>query len=276
MNKANLKRRVLTGMFGGSLLLLSALHELSYLAVFVLIIFLSTREYFKILMNNGFRPNYNLGVFLSVIIFVTTYLYASKESLIGVHFVLVPILPLVCLSALYSSNNNETLSNVSVTFFGILYISLPISLLNFIVFNEYSYNSIYLMATLLFLWNSESAAYFGGSLFGRKKLFESVSPMKTWEGVISCLLANVILAYLIHQFVWTSFQTFTFWVLFSMVVLVSGIFGDLFESLLKRNFNLKDSGNKLPGHGGFLDRFDSFFFVIPYVYFYLKIIDQIT
>jgi len=276
MNKANLKRRVLTGMFGGSLLLLSALHELSYLAVFVLIIFLSTREYFKILMNNGFRPNYNLGVFLSVIIFVTTYLYASKESLIGVHFVLVPILPLVCLSALYSSNNNETLSNVSVTFFGILYISLPISLLNFIVFNEYSYNSIYLMATLLFLWTSESAAYFGGSLFGRKKLFESVSPMKTWEGVISGLLANVILAYLIHQFVWTSFQTFTFWVLFSVVVLVSGIFGDLFESLLKRNFNLKDSGNKLPGHGGFLDRFDSFFFVIPYVFFYLKIIDQIT
>ena len=276
MNKANLKRRVLTGMFGGSLLLLSALHELSYLVVFVLIIFLSSREYFKILVNNGFRPNYNLGVFLSVIIFVTTYLYASKESLIGVHFVLVPILPLVCLSALYSSNNNETLSNVSVTFFGILYISLPISLLNFIVFNEYSYNSIYLMATLLFLWTSESAAYFGGSLFGRKKLFESVSPMKTWEGVISGLLANVILAYLIHQFVWTSFQTFTFWVLFSVVVLVSGIFGDLFETLLKRNFNLKDSGNKLPGHGGFLDRFDSFFFVIPYVYFYLKIIDQIT
>ncbi len=276
MNKANLKRRVLTGMLGGSLLLLSALHELSYLAVFVLIIFLSSREYFKILMNNGFRPNYNLGVFLSVIIFVTTYLYASKESLIGVHFVLVPILPLVCLSALYSSNNNETLSNVSVTFFGILYISLPISLLNFIVFNEYSYNSSYLMATLLFLWTSESAAYFGGSLFGRKKLFESVSPMKTWEGVISGLFANILLAYLIHQFVWTSFQTFTFWVLFSVVVLVSGIFGDLFESLLKRNFNLKDSGNKLPGHGGFLDRFDSFFFVIPYVYFYLKIIDQIT
>ena len=276
MNKANLKRRVLTGMFGGSLLLLSALHELSYLAVFVLIIFLSSREYFKILINNGFRPNYNLGVFLSVIIFITTYFYASKESLIGVHFVLIPILPLVCLSALYSSNNNETLSNVSVTFFGILYISLPISLLNFIVFNEYSYNSIYLMATLLFLWTSESAAYFGGSLFGRKKLFESVSPMKTWEGVISGILANLILAYLIYQFVWTSFQTFTFWVLFSVVVLVSGIFGDLFESLLKRNFNLKDSGNKLPGHGGFLDRFDSFFFVIPYVYFYLKIIDQIT
>ena len=100
MNKDNLKRRVLTGMFGGSLLLLSALHEVSYLAVFVLIIFLSSREYFKILGSNGFRPNYNLGVFLSVVIFITTFFYASKGSLLGIYFLLIPILPLVCLSAL--------------------------------------------------------------------------------------------------------------------------------------------------------------------------------
>ena len=100
--------------------------------------------------------------------------------------------------------------------------------------------------------------------------------MKTWEGVIFGLIANVILAYLIHVYLWSSFQSLTFWIFFSIVVLISGVFGDLFESLLKRNFNLKDSSNKLPGHGGFLDRFDSFFFVIPYVYFYLKIIDQIT
>ena len=87
--------------------------------------------------------------------------------------------------------------------------------------------------------------------------------------------ANIILAYLISEYLWPD-QTLFFWIFFSIVVLISGVFGDLFESLLKRNFNLKDSSNKLPGHGGFLDRFDSFFFVIPYVYFYIKIIDQIT
>ena len=100
--------------------------------------------------------------------------------------------------------------------------------------------------------------------------------MKTWEGVLFGLLANIIMAYLIQEFIWSGHQTFIYWIFFSIVVLISGVFGDLFESLLKRNFNLKDSGNKLPGHGGFLDRFDSFFFVIPYVYFYLKIIDQLT
>ena len=274
MNKKNLKNRIITGMLGGSLLLSSTLNEWSYLVVFVIIIFLSTREYYKILSENGFNPNYNLGIFLSVIIFISSFLYASKESLIGIHFVLVPILPLICLSALYSSNNKETISNVSVTFFGILYISLSISLLNFIVFTDLVYNSVFLIATLLFLWSSESAAYLGGSLFGRKKLFESVSPMKTWEGVLFGLVANIILAYFIWKYL--LIKTFIFWLGFSSVVLISGVFGDLFESLLKRNFNMKDSGNKLPGHGGFLDRFDSFFFVIPYVYFYLKIINQLT
>ena len=274
MNKENLKNRILTGLFGGTLLLLSALYEWLYIIVFVFVIFLSSREYYKILYENGFSPNKYLGVFLSVLIFITTYLYTSYKVIWGVYFLLIPILPIVCLSALYSSNNKETLSNVSVTFFGILYISIPISLLNFIVYNDGEYDSVFLLATLGFLWASESAAYLGGSIFGKTKLFESVSPMKTWEGVIFGFITNLVLAYFLWVFF--DFYSYYFWAIFSIVVLISAVFGDLFESLLKRNFNLKDSGNKLPGHGGFLDRFDSIFFVIPYVFFYLKIVDQLT
>ena len=119
MNKENLKNRILTGLFGGTLLLLAALYEWLYIIAFVFVIFLSSREYYKILYENGFSPNKYLGVFLSVLIFITTYLYASYKVIWGVYFLLIPILPIVCLSALYSSNNKETLSNVSVTFFGI-------------------------------------------------------------------------------------------------------------------------------------------------------------
>ena len=274
MNKENLKNRILTGFFGGTLLLLAALYEWLYIIAFVFVIFLSSREYYKILYENGFSPNKYLGVFLSVLIFITTYLYASYKVIWGVYFLLIPILPIVCLSALYSSNNKNTLSNVSVTFFGILYISIPISLLNFIVYNDGEYDSVFLLATLGFLWASESAAYLGGSIFGRNKLFESVSPMKTWEGVIFGFITNLVLAYFLWVFF--DFYSYYFWAIFSIVVLISAVFGDLFESLLKRNFNLKDSGNKLPGHGGFLDRFDSIFFVIPYVFFYLKIVAQLT
>lgn len=274
MDKTNLKYRFLTALFGGSLLIFSTFHELSYLLAFVVIIFLSSREYYRILKENNYRPNDILGVFLSVLIFITIYFYSSKGELWGIHFLLIPILPVVCLSALYSSKNMDAIKNVSVTFFGILYISLPLSLMNFIVFEDGVYNSIFLLSTFIFLWASESAAYIGGSLFGKTKLFYSVSPMKTWEGVLSGFFINLLIAYLLHIFF--GIYSFLFWGLFSVVVLVSGIFGDLFESLIKRNFNLKDSGNKLPGHGGFLDRFDSFFFVVPYVYFYLKIMSQIT
>ena len=274
MNKTNLKHRFLTALFGGSLLILSTFHELSYLLAFVVIIFLSSREYYRILKQNNYRPNDILGVFLSVLIFITSYLYSSNGEMWGIYFILIPILPIVCLSALYSSKSKDAIKNVSVTFFGILYISLPLSLMNFIVFEQGSYDSIFLLSVFIFLWASESAAFIGGSLFGKTKLFESVSPMKTWEGVLSGFFVNMSIAYLLHFFF--DMYSFLFWAIFSQVVLVSGVFGDLFESLIKRNFNLKDSGNKLPGHGGFLDRFDSFFFVVPYVFFYLKIMSQIT
>ena len=275
MDKKNFLQRLITGLLGGGLLLFCSIYsQYSYLLIFIAIIFFSSKEFYRILHKNNINPNNYLGTFLSVLIFISTFIYASQNSIWGVHFLLVPILPIVCLSALYASGNRDSLSNVSMTFFGIFYISIPISLLNFLVFESGEYEYTYLVSSFLFLWTSESAAFIGGSIFGKKKLFESVSPMKTWEGVIFGLLSNLVVAY----FLWNYFEdkTYMFWAVFSLVVLISGVFGDLFESLIKRNFNLKDSGNKLPGHGGFLDRFDSFFFVIPYVFFYLKIINHLT
>ena len=275
MDKKNLLQRVITGSLGAVLLLFCSVYsQYSYLLIFIAIIFFSSKEFYRILKENNINPNNYLGTLLSVLIFISTFIYASQNSTWVVHFLLVPILPIVCLSALYASGNRDSLSNVSMTFFGIFYISIPISLLNFLVFEAGEYEYIYLVSSFVFLWTSESTAFIGGSVFGKTKLFESVSPMKTWEGVIFGLLSNLIVAY----FLWNYFdeKTYMFWAGFSIVVLISGVFGDLFESLIKRNFNLKDSGNKLPGHGGFLDRFDSFFFVIPYVFFYLKIINHLT
>ena len=107
MNKTNLKHRFLTALFGGSLLILSTFHELSYLLAFVVIIFLSSREYYRILKQNNYRPNDILGVFLSVLIFITSYLYSSNGEMWGIYFILIPILPIVCLSALYSSKSKD-------------------------------------------------------------------------------------------------------------------------------------------------------------------------
>ncbi len=274
ITKNNFLKRIFTALLGGGLLIFSSLNQWSFLAIFILIIYFSSTEYYRILKENKSSPNKYLGIFLSVLIFVSTFVYAAFGTEWLIYYLLIPILPFICLSALYTKNNKESLSNISLTFFGILYISIPISLLNFIAFDTGVYDNKFLLTSFFFLWTSESAAYIGGSIFGKNKLFESVSPMKSWEGVFFGFISNIILAY----FLWVYFNesTYLFWAIFSIVVLISGIFGDLFESLIKRNLNLKDSGTRLPGHGGFLDRFDSFFFVIPYVFFYLKIINHLT
>jgi len=139
MDKKNLLKRIITGSLGAGLLLFCSIYsQYSYLLIFIAIIFFSSKEFYRILKENNINPNNYLGTFLSVLIFISTFIYASQNSIWGVHFLLVPILPIVCLSALYASGNRDSLSNVSMTFFGIFYISIPISLLNFLVFESLS------------------------------------------------------------------------------------------------------------------------------------------
>ena len=104
---------------------------------------------------------------MAVIVEVTVVIVQIRDF--GGEQVLVPILPIVCLSALYASGNRDSLSNVSMTFFGIFYISIPISLLNFLVFESGEYEYIYLVSSFVFLWISESTAFIGGSIFGKNK-----------------------------------------------------------------------------------------------------------
>ncbi len=113
-------------------------------------------------------------------------------------------------------------------------------------------------------------AYFVGSQLGRRKLFERISPKKTWEGTIGGGLCTVLIAwglsFLIDDF------TVTQWIALGAVAAVFGTLGDLVESMLKRSVGVKDSGNLLPGHGGLLDRFDAFIFALPFYWLTLMLL----
>lgn len=124
----------------------------------------------------------------------------------------------------------------------------------------------YLLLTMLFIWMSDSAAYFTGMLFGKHKLAPALSPKKSIEGSIGGLFFTILLAILL-AYIWH----LSLLKLVGMAILVN-IFsqlGDLVESAIKRQADIKDSGKLLPGHGGVLDRFDSTFFAMPIVYQYL-------
>lgn len=141
------------------------------------------------------------------------------------------------------------------------YTTLPFALL--LTQNSYPYFGALVIGSLLLIWISDSGAYFVGRAIGKRKLMPSISPGKTWEGFWGAGMCTVLASYLFSSFMGVfSLQT---WVSIALSVWLFGSLGDLVESKIKRRLNIKDSGTMLPGHGGFLDRFDGYYFCIPFV-----------
>ena len=119
----------------------------------------------------------------------------------------------------------------------------------------------------ILIWLSDTMAYLVGSAFGKTKFAPKISEKKTWEGLIGGVIFTVIAGFVIHNYILPD-NRFN-WIIIGLIVAIFAPLGDLVESKIKRSFNAKDSGNLIPGHGGFLDRLDSFIFVIPMVYLYI-------
>ena len=156
--------------------------------------------------------------------------------------------------------------NIGYIFLGLLYLGIPFTLLNYIAFQTGHYRPDFVISLLLLIWFNDTAAYILGSRYGKRPFFPRLSPKKTWMGFFGglffAILLSVILYYTVEQLsLWQ-------WLVLAIVVSVFGNVGDLFESMLKRSVNVKDSGTLLPGHGGFLDRFDAFIFALPFIFLY--------
>jgi phosphatidate cytidylyltransferase len=160
-------------------------------------------------------------------------------------------------------------NNIALIIFSLFYLALPFSLLTrFTEFSPYAGFTPNIVAGILFLtWANDSFAYLVGSKIGKTPFFLRVSPKKTWEGTIGGGVFCMITAGIIAQF-FTQLSLID-WLIIGAIIAVFGTIGDLVESLLKRSVGVKDSGSFMPGHGGFLDRFDAFIFCIPFVYVYL-------
>jgi phosphatidate cytidylyltransferase len=136
-------------------------------------------------------------------------------------------------------------------------------------FSSLTYDGALPIGFFIMLWTCDTGAYLVGRKFGKRKLFERISPKKTWEGSFGGAVLIIIVAFVLSQFDYFDILKLHEWVIVGLITLVFGTFGDLTESLLKRNIDVKDSGSLLPGHGGVMDRFDGLFLAVPAVYFYL-------
>jgi phosphatidate cytidylyltransferase len=119
------------------------------------------------------------------------------------------------------------------------------------------------------IWANDSGAYLAGVSFGRHKLFERISPKKTWEGFIGGFVLALFVSWFLSG--WLGVIGKYEWAIVSVIISIAGTFGDLLESMLKRSLDVKDSGSFLPGHGGFLDRFDSTIISFPLVYLFISL-----
>ena len=164
------------------------------------------------------------------------------------------------------------ITNISYSIFGILYIILPFALLNYIPLqaNGEPKGTLLLVGFFASLWANDTGAYLTGRSFGKNKLFERISPKKTWEGFVGGLFFCVLAGYIISGF--DTYLTPLQWVGFSVIIGIFATLGDLVESVLKRNYKVKDSGTILPGHGGVLDRFDGIFLACPMIIMYLEFV----
>lgn len=173
----------------------------------------------------------------------------------------------------------DPLKNWAYAFAALLYIALPFSLLNVLAFrfNPFMGGFEYVwqlpLSVFIFLWVSDSGAYLVGSMLSRyfpAKLFERISPKKSWVGSVGGAIFCVVAAIVLHHFFsGVVYLSLAGWIGLGLVVCVFGTWGDLVESLLKRQLGIKDSGHVLPGHGGMLDRFDSSLLAIPAAVLYL-------
>ena len=170
------------------------------------------------------------------------------------------------------------LSDWAHTLFPVIYIALPYALTSMLAFDvqgpETGYSPVVPLTLFVFLWCNDVGAYCTGCTIGKHKLFERISPKKTWEGSIGGAVFTMVAAYLLHHFLpdWYSFMPVWVWIGMALVVVLFGTWGDLIESLMKREMGIKDSGKILPGHGGMLDRFDSALLAIPATVVYLSLI----
>ncbi|BAV94087.1 phosphatidate cytidylyltransferase [Ichthyobacterium seriolicida] len=158
-------------------------------------------------------------------------------------------------------------------FISTIYVTLPLLLIFEVIQIELSkeHNKI-ILSIFILIWSNDSFAYLIGKYFGKKKLFKKLSPQKTLEGFLGGIFFSYLISYFMYIFWINNKLTITLWFILVSIIVVTSIFGDLIESMLKRFAQTKDSGRILPGHGGILDRIDSFLFVCPFVYLFFKLI----
>lgn len=273
--KNNFIQRAVTGVLFVIVLVGCILYSpLSFGILFTIISVLSVHEFAQLVSKSSeVSINKTITALGGAYLFLALMSFYTQQS-VGAR-VFLPYLGLLLymmITELYLKKKNPT-GNWAYSMLSQLYVALPFALLNVLAFQNspetgsVTYNPILPLSIFVFIWLSDTGAYCVGSLIGKHRLFERISPKKSWEGSIGGGIFSIASSLGFAHFF--PFMPGWQWVGLAIVVVIFGTWGDLTESLMKRQLGIKDSGNILPGHGGMLDRFDSALMAIPAAVVYL-------
>lgn len=258
MNKTlqNLIIRALSGAVFVVLMLGAIWLSSFYFAiVFLAFTFLGLKEFYSLSSHqNGVKVNVWLAIAGGVLLFLiatgVSFLQWSPKWF-ALYLIYIPIL---FIPELYRSVGTP-IQNIAVSLMGHIYVAIPFTI--FCLIEPISKELV--LAFFVLIWASDTGAYLVGVCIGKHKMFERISPKKTWEGFFGGLAFALGFGYLFYRLNWVELPQadLMFWMILSALIFVVGVFGDLVESMFKRSVGVKDSGNIMPGHGGMLDRFDS-------------------
>lgn len=265
--------RTLTGAAFVAALIGSMLYSNStFGAMFMLITLLSVNEFCG-LIEQFKETTFNrwLAIAGGGFLYIASF-FAFHFEIGNVLTLFVPYMAIVAytfIGQLYNKSG-RTMDNLAYFTLSQVYAALPFALLNMLAVGENGYSYLLPMAIFIFIWSNDTGAFCFGCMLGRHKMFERVSPKKTWEGFAGGAFTAVVAGVVMSHFfdIMNIYQ----WAGMSLTVVATATLGDLIESNMKREMKIKDSGNMLPGHGGILDRFDSTLLAIPGVIIYLNLI----
>lgn len=279
--KSNFLQRAITGVIFVAVLVGCILGgPISFTILFALISALTINE-FGTIVNR--RENTRMNKPISILAGLFLFLCFGYIGVVpGANEIFIPYLFLILylfISELYKKQPNP-LNNWAYAMMSQIYIALSFASLNVLAYHSTAvesisqYNPILPLSIFIFNWVNDTGAYCTGMLFGKHRLFERISPKKSWEGSIGGAVFSIIAAIVLAHFF--TFLSTGIWIGLGLTVVVFGTWGDLTESLMKRTLGIKDSGNILPGHGGMLDRFDSTLMAVPAAVVYLYVVGLIT
>ncbi|MDO5760219.1 MAG: phosphatidate cytidylyltransferase [Bacteroidota bacterium] len=268
---SNMITRAITGTFYVlSVIAAIFIHPIVCMTYFFIVAMIGLNEFYINSRKATIRPNILFGNILGVLLYAMIILCSSCEENLSSLF--YSILIVICLATFISElyhKEKQPFTNIAYTFLGVIYVVVPLALTSLIVNIKGDFSPMILMAIFIFAWCNDTFAYLVGRKFGKHKLFERISPKKTWEGSIGGFV-SVIIAAIIIALCDNSIEVYDY-IIIAILTSIVGTFGDLTESMFKRQIGVKDSGKILPGHGGILDRFDILLLSLPIVYAYLRL-----